>query len=54
MDHEDGKIIGENAVDIIGVAEEHYPSCVLLAVQTTLVVEYEGKIQIVNVVKEID
>jgi hypothetical protein len=49
----EGKLIGENAIDAVAVAEERSPGCHLLAVQTTLVLrEADGAVRILNVAKE--
>jgi hypothetical protein len=52
MTYEDGTIVGENAVDAVAVAEERFPDCTLIAVQTTLVIKYKGKTRVLNVIKE--
>ena len=52
MDYEDGQFVGQNAVDAIALAEEHCPGATLIAVQTTLVFIYEGKIRSVNLMQE--
>lgn len=54
MDVDDGKFIGQNTLDAVAIGDKQYPNCVLLAVQTTLVVRYEGKIHFIHVAKEQD
>lgn len=52
MDEKDGRIVGENALDSIAIAEERYPGSKLLLVQTKLVVKYEGRVREIKVTKE--
>lgn len=43
MTNEDGKVIGQNALDAVAVAEERYPGAKLVGVQTTVVLQLENE-----------